>query len=51
LIPITALGICQFNDPLLFVFKVQEVMAFFEAIGERHLLFAKDIVAFFLFAK
>jgi len=36
---------------LLFDFKVQEVMAFFEAVGERCLPFAKGVVILFLFAE
>ena len=40
-----------FDDSLLFVFKVQEVLAFFEAVGKRHLPFAEDVITFFLFAE
>jgi len=33
------------------IFKVQKVVAFFEAVGKRRLPFAEGVVTLFLFAK
>ena len=45
------LSVGWFDDSSFFVFKVKEVVAFFEVVSEVRLPFAEGVVTFFLFAK
>ena len=47
----TSFGIHGLDDSFLFVFKVKEVVFFLEAVSERHLPFAEDVITLFFFAE
>jgi len=47
----TSFGIRGLDDSFLFVFKVKEVVSFLEAVSERHLPFAEDVITLFFFAE
>jgi len=49
--PQAPFSVSWFDDSFLFVFEVQEVMSFFEAVGEGCLPLSEGAVALFLLAE